>query len=288
MSGEGGMSGGRDVGGGHDASDENSAGGGEFRIYAIQYARRDALRGEHFHGHDGRAEEPHPTAYYTWLAVSDRHTVVVDTGISRARAARIDGLDYLAAPAETMAELGVRADAVGHVVLTHLHYDHTGTARDFGAARYVLQRAELDYWTGPWARRVTRERWLMDEDDVAQLRAAEKEGRMDLLDGDAEVVPGLSVHLVGGHTAGMQVVRIRTARGHVVIASDASHFFENIEDDRPFPILHSMTGMYGAFDRINELADGPHLVVAGHDPEVLTRFPPLTGALSGRVAVIAP
>ncbi|MEU8147766.1 hypothetical protein [Nonomuraea sp. NPDC048901] len=63
---------------------------------------------------------------------------------------------------------------------------------------------------------------------------------------------------------------------------------ENIEDDRPVPILHSMTGMYGAFDRINELADGPHLVVAGHDPEVLTRFPPLTGPLSGRVAVIAP
>ena len=48
-----------------------------------------------------------------------------------------------------------------------------------------------------------------------------------------------------------------------------------------------MTGMYGAFDRIKELSGGPHLVVAGHDPEVLDRFPPLSASLADRVAVIA-
>ncbi|MET9244555.1 N-acyl homoserine lactonase family protein [Nonomuraea sp. NPDC003709] len=244
-----------------------------FRVYALRYAERDARRGEHFHGYDTRGAEPHPTAYYVWLAVNDEHTVVIDTGIGRARAERAAGLRYLASPVEALARLGVAADAVDHVVLTHLHYDHTGTAGEFTSARYVLQQAELDYWTGPWAERVTGERWLLNDDDLAHLQAARRDGRVSLLDGDATVVPGLSVHLVGGHTAGMQVVRVRTARGHVVLASDASHFYENIEGDRPFPILHSMTGMYGAFDRINELADGPHLVVAGHDPEVLKRFP---------------
>ncbi|GAB3426878.1 N-acyl homoserine lactonase family protein [Flindersiella endophytica] len=241
------------------------------------------MRGEHFLGYDDRAAEPHPTAYYVWLAVSDQHTVLVDTGISRARAARIEGLTYLASPADLLADLGVATSDVSHVVLTHLHYDHTGTAREFGSARYVLQRAELDYWTGPWAGRVGREKWLLDEDDLARLQG----DRLDLVDGDVTLVPGLSLHLVGGHTAGMQVARVRTGGGHVVLASDASHFFENIETDRPFPILHSMTGMYGAFDRINELASGPHLVVAGHDPEVLNRFPAYSDELRGRVAVIA-
>lgn len=151
----------------------------------------------------------------------------------------------------------------------------------------MVQRAELEYWTGPWARRITRERWLYDPDDVDWLRRAHTGGRVRLLDGDAEVVPGLSVHLVGGHTAGMQVVRVRTARGHVVLASDASHFYENIEQDRPFGILHSMTGMYGAFDRINELADGPDLVVPGHDPAVLDRFPPAAPRLADRCVVVA-
>ncbi|MGW3351843.1 N-acyl homoserine lactonase family protein [Nonomuraea rubra] len=256
----------------------------QYTVYAVRYAQRDARRGEHFHGYEPGGERSHPTAYYVWAAVSGEHTVVVDTGIAPERAARVQGLDYRCSPVEALAELGIAAESVDHVVLTHLHYDHTGTARDFPRARYVVQRAELDYWTGSWAERITRERWLLDDGDLAHLTAAVKGGRALVPDGDAALLPGLSVHLVGGHTAGMQVVRVETARGPVVLASDASHFYENIESDRPFPILHSMTGMYGAFDRIKELAGDPGLVVAGHDPLVLERFPLRTPD----VAVISP
>ncbi|GAA2213998.1 N-acyl homoserine lactonase family protein [Nonomuraea monospora] len=255
-----------------------------YRVYAVRYAQRDARRGEHFHGYESGGDSPHPTSYYVWAAVSGEHTVVIDTGIAPGRAARVAGLDYRCSPVEALAELGISAESAGHVVLTHLHYDHTGTARDFPRARYVVQQAELDYWSGPWAERIARERWLLNDDDLAHLTAARKDGRALVVDGDAFVTPGLSVHLVGGHTAGMQVVRVATARGHVVLASDASHFYENLESDRPFPILHSMPGMYGAFDRIRELADDPGLVVAGHDPLVLERFPLHTPD----VAVISP
>ncbi|MFG2007132.1 N-acyl homoserine lactonase family protein [Spirillospora sp. NPDC048911] len=257
-----------------------------FRVYAICYGHRDGRRGQHFHGYDERWDEPHPTAYYVWLAISDRHTVVIDTGISPDRAERLPGLDYLASPVATLERMGFAAGSVDHVVLTHLHYDHTGTADAFERARYVVQRTELDYWTGPWAKRIGRERWLVGDRDLTRLLAAHDEGRVSLVDGDADVVPGLSVHLVGGHTAGTQVVRVRTARGHLVLASDASHFYENVEEDRPFAILHSMTGMYGAFDRIKELADGPGLIVPGHDPEVRRRFPRLPGPLGDRVSVL--
>jgi glyoxylase-like metal-dependent hydrolase (beta-lactamase superfamily II) len=256
----------------------------EFRVYAIRYARRTGSRGEHFHGYDERSGEPHPTAYFVWLAVSASHAVVVDTGMEPGRAGRLSGLDHLASPAGTLAELGVPADTAEHVVLTHLHHDHAGTVRRFGRARLVLQRAELGYWTGPWAGRITRERWLADPGDVEHVRAS---GRVRLVDGDETVVPGLSVHRVGGHTAGMQVVRVRTARGNVVLASDASHFYENVEDDRPPAILHDVPGVYAAFDRIKELADSPDLIVPGHDPEVFDRHPALPGALADRVAVIA-
>ncbi|GAA5067814.1 glyoxylase-like metal-dependent hydrolase (beta-lactamase superfamily II) [Thermocatellispora tengchongensis] len=255
-----------------------------FRVLAVRYAQRDARRGEHFHGYEPGGDSPHPTAYYVWAAVSDRHTVVIDTGIAPERAARAEGLRYRCSPVQALAEAGVAAESVDHVVLTHLHYDHTGTAHLFPRARYVVQRAELAYWTGPWAERIARERWLLDEHDLARLLSARERGRVRVVDGDAPVLPGLSVHLVGGHTAGMQVVRAETARGPVVLASDASHFYENLETDRPFPILHSMTGVYGAFDRIRELAGDPGLVVAGHDPLVLERFP----LLGADVAVIAP
>jgi glyoxylase-like metal-dependent hydrolase (beta-lactamase superfamily II) len=259
----------------------------DFRVYAIRYAEREGQRGQHFCWHDDAAGDPHPTAYYVWLAISKSHVVLVDAGIRPDTAAPIDGLRYVASPVETLAALGIAPTDVGHVVLTHLHYDHTGTATAFPTARYVVQRRELDYWTGPWARRITRERWLVDDQDVAHLMAARVGGRVECVDGDADIVPGLSVHLVGGHTAGMQVVRVRTASGDVVLASDASHFYENIETDRPFPILHSMPDMYGAFDRINELASAPHLVVPGHDPAVLARFEAYSPELADRVVTIA-
>jgi glyoxylase-like metal-dependent hydrolase (beta-lactamase superfamily II) len=252
-----------------------------FEVYALCYGRRTGYRGEHFLGYGEDSAEPHPTAYYVWLAVSPEHTVVVDAGIRPERAREMAGLEYVE-PVRLLAALGVDPASVGHVVLTHLHYDHCGTVGDFPGARIVLQQSEVDYWTGPWAKRIGRERWLLDEVALEHLRA----GLLDPVDGDAEVVPGLSVHLVGGHTAGMQVVRVGTAAGPVVLASDASHFHENIENDHPAPLLHSTTGVYGAFDRVRELAAGSPLIVPGHDPEVLARYPPAGGA-DGRIVRIA-
>lgn len=260
---------------------------GTWQVVAFAYASRMGVRGQHFLGHDERSQEPHPTAYYVWLAVSDRDVVLVDAGIGPSRAASVAGLQYVGSPVDLLAAAGVAPEHIGWSVLTHLHYDHTGAVADLPAATYVVQQAEWDYWTGSWAGRITRERWLFSPDDLAHLDAAGSRGRLELLSGDAELLPGLSVHLVGGHTAGMQVVRLRTAAGHVVLASDASHFYENLADDRPAPILHCMPAVYGAFDRIATLADGADLIVPGHDPAVLERYPPLSGRLSGRAVLIA-
>ena len=260
---------------------------GTWRVLAIAYGFRVGVRGQHFLGHDARSTEPHPTAYYVWLAVSDRHVVLVDAGISRDRAATMPGMSYLGSPVELLGQVGVRPADVGWAVLTHLHYDHTGTVAELGSARYVVQQAEWEHRTGPWPQRIGRERWLWSPADLAHLLAAREQGRLELVAGDVELLPGLSLHLVGGHTAGMQVVRLRTDRGHVVLASDASHFYENLADDRPPPLLHCTAAVHGAFDRVGELADRVELVVPGHDPAVLDRHPAVSPALSGRVALIA-
>jgi glyoxylase-like metal-dependent hydrolase (beta-lactamase superfamily II) len=256
-------------------------------VLALAYASRMGVRGQHFLGHDDRAQEPHPTAYYVWLAVSDRDAVLVDAGISPSRAASVPGLHYVGSPVDLLAGAGVLPESIGWSVLTHLHYDHTGVVADLPAATYVVQQAEWDYWTGPWAGRITRERWLYSDEDLAHLALAAETGRLRMVSGDEELLPGLGVHLVGGHTAGMQVVRVRTAAGHVVLASDASHFYDNLAEDRPAPILHCMPSVYGAFDRITQLADGADLIVPGHDPAVLERFSGVYGGLAGRAVWIA-
>ena len=59
----------------------------------------------------------------------------------------------------------------------------------------------------------------------------------------------------------------------MVLASDASHFYENMETGSPFPIVHDLAAMLQGYERLRELADSPQHVVPGHDPLVLDRYP---------------
>jgi glyoxylase-like metal-dependent hydrolase (beta-lactamase superfamily II) len=81
------------------------------------------------------------------------------------------------------------------------------------------------------------------------------------------------LHYVGGHTAGIQVVRVNTKKGNAVVASDASHLFRNVEENTPANLITNLPEMFSAFDTIRELSSSPTLWFPGHDPAVLQRFP---------------
>jgi glyoxylase-like metal-dependent hydrolase (beta-lactamase superfamily II) len=98
-------------------------------------------------------------------------------------------------------------------------------------------------------------------------------GRVVFHDGDEEIEPGLTVHRIGGHTLGLQAVRVETARGQVVLASDASHFYANMEQGRPFPSVADIGEMLDGFRRLRQLASSEDHIVPGHDPLVLARYP---------------
>ncbi|GAA2853318.1 MBL fold metallo-hydrolase [Actinoplanes cyaneus] len=240
-------------------------------VYALQYGCRAGVRGEHFLGWDAASGERHDIAYYAWLVLSADRTILVDTGMDPAADPPLTGWSFRTSVPALLAGSGIAAAGVDTVVLTHLHYDHAGGVRSLPRARVFVQAAELAYWAGPAAKRNTREAWLSDRDDLGHVAALLDTGRAVALSGDHEVAPGVSAHLVGGHTAGMQIVAVRTASGPLVLASDALHFFENAETDRPGPILHSMPDVYAAFDRARELAAGG-TVVPGHDTSVPTRL----------------
>jgi glyoxylase-like metal-dependent hydrolase (beta-lactamase superfamily II) len=74
------------------------------------------------------------------------------------------------------------------------------------------------------------------------------------------------------------VVSVATESGSVVLASDAMHYYEEVERDRPFAIVADLEGMYRSFDALREMRSQPGCVlVAGHDPAVMTRFPTVVG-----------
>ena len=107
------------------------------------------------------------------------------------------------------------------------------------------------------------------------------EGRVQFHDGDEEIAPGISVHKVGGHTRGMQIVRVATARGWVVLGSDTAHFYANLEPGRPFPILDDLPAYVEAQRTALRLASSPQHFIPGHDPLVLARYPGARAGLEG-------
>jgi glyoxylase-like metal-dependent hydrolase (beta-lactamase superfamily II) len=112
-----------------------------------------------------------------------------------------------------------------------------------------------------------------DYDDVANMIAKLYADRVQFHDGVSEIAPNLTVHRVGGHSKGLQVVRVLTRRGWVVLGSDASHFYANFEEYRPFPVLESATHMLEGYNVMRQLASSLQHIVPGHDPLVLKRYP---------------
>jgi glyoxylase-like metal-dependent hydrolase (beta-lactamase superfamily II) len=239
-----------------------------YRIHAIRYAHRACTSSEAFYGdHHAR---PMTMDYFVWALANGTHTVVVDLGFTEPVGTR-RGRQFLRCPSKGLAEIGIDCARVQHVILSHFHYDHVGNYALFPNATFYVQDAEMAFFTGRHAG-LPAFRHSVEVDDVCALVRLNYEGRLVFVDGTREVVPGVSVHKVGGHTAGMQIVTVDHARGRAVVASDASHYYRNLEQGIPFNTLHDLPGMYRAFDRIRELAGAPDLVIPGHDPMVLERL----------------
>ena len=107
--------------------------------------------------------------------------------------------------------------------------------------------------------------------------------RVKLYNGPAELATGISLHPVGGHTPGMQFVRVHTSRGWVVLASDVTHYYENMETGRPFTAAFHIGEMLEAYDTLSAHAPSPQHIVPGHDPLVMRRYPPAKPELEGIV-----
>ena len=241
-----------------------------YEIYAIKYAYHMRRSGENFLGGDPHDTDM-PLNYYVWVVRNAARTIVVDTGFTEAMAAK-RGRQVIRPVAEGLATLGITPAAVDNVIITHLHYDHAGNLPLFERAKFHLQDAEMGFATGRcMCHGLMRHGY--EADDVVQMVRYVFDDRVQFHDGVREVAPGIEVHHIGGHTRGLQSVRVRTRRGWVVLASDASHFYAHMEQDRAFPILHNLADMLEGYATLRRLATSPRHIVPGHDPLVMARYP---------------
>ena len=252
-----------------------------FNLFAIRYAhhaKRSAA--ENFIGGDSH-DAASPLDYFVWVAQRSDRVFVVDTGFGEAQA-RERQRQLLRRPAEGVAALGIDPAQVEEVIITHLHYDHAGTLDAFPRARFHLQESEMAFATGRCMCHPAMRHAFAVEDVTAMVRHLFA-GRVAFHDGDAELAAGLSLHRIGGHTAGIQCVRVLTRRGWVVLASDTSHLYANMEEGRPFPIVLNVADMLDGHKRLHHLAASPRHIVPGHDPLVMKRYVAPSRELDGVV-----
>ncbi len=257
-------------------------------VLAVRYGTVQTSRSGTFYQYEQYGEPDAPLAmdYFFWLIRGPGGIVLVDTGFA-AEVGRRRGRTCLVDPVRALAGLDVTPGDVDHIVVSHLHYDHIGNLAAFPAATISAARPELDFWTGagPAAAGCAD---LAEPAEIGWLADQARRGRVQLIDGDAEVAPGVEVRLVGGHTPGQLVTSVRTAAGPVLLASDAVHFYEEMRMDRPHRFVLDVGAMRAAYAWLRAQEQDGALVIAGHDPEVTARFETVATLDGGSALRVAP
>jgi len=249
-------------------------------VYALRYASMRGRRAsEIFLRNPSRGVDERLMTMdcYFWLIRGASHVVLVDCGWNRDRGlGGGDRFRHVAieqqGPVDLLTRLGVSPGDVDHVIVSHMHSDHAGNLDLFPGARVSIARAEFDCWTGQYGKRPAIAHATSPE-DIQVIADRERAGGVHLVDEAEEIVPGVVVSPVGGHTPGQMIVEVAIPTGTVVLASDAAHYHEELEHDRPFYIYSDMLAMLGTYDLLRAKAAQPNTwVVTGHDPVEMDRF----------------
>jgi len=218
--------------------------------------------------------------YFFYMLHRGSDAIVLDTGFHPDAAER-RGRTCLKHPRDALTALGVDPGDVSRVIVSHLHYDHVGSLDLFPGARVFVPERELSFWTSDIARHPQFSRHV-EPSTISHLVALERKNRVDRYDGTRELVPGVRAITVAGHSPGQQVFVVQTAGKPIMLASDAAHFYEELEYDRPFGVVVNLVDMYRAYEMLRDLhRELGAVLVPGHDPRVTERFEELPGSPPG-------
>jgi glyoxylase-like metal-dependent hydrolase (beta-lactamase superfamily II) len=246
-------------------------------VIVVRYGTRQTTKSECYYNF-GAYREPDAEMtmdYFFWIFRSAEQTIVIDTGFSP-EAAIARKRQPVVAPADALARLGIDPKDVKLLVLTHAHYDHAGNLGLYPNAKIVMSRKEFEFWGTDMGKR-SQYGHHIDPLDIERIQALHREGRITLLDTPQNtLIPGIELYELGGHTPGQMAVVVEMPEGPVILASDAIHYYDELEQDRPFAVLDSLADMYRGYERIREWLQRPGaVVIPGHDPDVMNRFAPV-------------
>jgi glyoxylase-like metal-dependent hydrolase (beta-lactamase superfamily II) len=255
-----------------------------WEVIAVRYGTRMTTKSAVYLNYDqyGEPDAPLQMDYFFWILRNAQEVIIIDTGFSE-EAGKRRQREMTISPAQALAHLGIDPAAVKRLVLTHAHWDHTGNIGLFPNAQILMSRTEFAFIGSEFARRPMLAN-VLDEDDNRFILQLAAQGRVTLLRPEDRSIEGVVLRELPGHAPGQLAVIVERSGGNVVLSSDVTHYYEELVHDRPFIILTDLVAMYRSLEILRDLAAQPGaVVVPGHDPEVMRRFPAM-GDFAVRVA----
>ena len=208
---------------------------------------------------------PSPTTAFLILGAAQ--PIVVDAGVTPEVAAAVDGLTV--GPEHSLdrqlGRHGLEPGDVGTVLFTHLHLDHTGLVDQFTNARFVVQQTELRYAAAPLP-----PTWMYAVSDIIKLIDPLRE-RVELIDGDTQIAPGIRTVVTGGHSPGHQMVYVDVPSGQAVITGDEVYALDpGLTEGIQPGYVYSSACTHAALRRIKRDAVHP---LPSHEPAIYDLYP---------------
>jgi glyoxylase-like metal-dependent hydrolase (beta-lactamase superfamily II) len=243
-----------------------------YQVYALHYGTMEGYDRSYLFNL-GTPGEKMTLDWSFWVIVGNGRVVLVDTGFSDERFVSKWGIKDWTRTDKLLPKIGLKPSQVTDIILTHAHWDHAGNIENFNPKATIwIQKDELEFAAGEAAQSNFGKIGL-NREDVLDLVNWNWDGRVKLIRGDKEIIPGIKCYLGGKHTYGFQWVSVNTASGTVVLASDIVYMFENLETMTPIGTGQSSYEAYQALERIREVASSLDLIVPGHDPKVYQKWP---------------
>jgi len=213
------------------------------------------------------------TCMYFWCLLHEKGPILVDQGFSAQTLEDLNIAFHLEAePPELLGRIGIDPREVQAVILTHLHWDHYSGEDFFPQASYFVQKREMEFLVSPLIRYRTLGRFF-NPAAIQQIIRLHLEGRVNLIDGDQKIFPGIESLWTGGHSPGSQGVVVETPSGNAVICGDVVPRYQNLKENIPCGIHTNTLEAVQALEKIRAKASSPDLVFTGHDPEAMEKFP---------------
>lgn len=264
------------------ASFPSFAQNGNYEIYALRFARS----GYPFTAADWAEGAPKTKkldiTFSIWLIKGQGKTILVDAGFKRdIEDAKEFQLSEYIRPDSALQHLGILADQVTDVIISHPHWDHIDGIDLFPNAHFWMQREDYNYFVG--------QAWQEPKDiggfakrDVKKLVELNLNGRLTLVNGDnKEIMPGISVYTGSKHTYNSQYVLVKYERQRTVLASDNIWIYANLDDMLPAVKGGTLdpAGYVHAMKRMKTMASAVKYIIPGHDGNVYQRFPRVSSGI---------